>query len=647
MLAVSVPVTDMTTQIKSLTRRGLFATVLLLSLGFAVRAQEQPFKIHYRLAMSHPSSHLFEVTIEIQLAAGTKVDTVDLQMAKWSPGRYAVFDFAKNVQEFAANDLDCRRHGETGSAVDCRFSPLRFARLDDQTWRVQIGAHPTMLVSYRVFANDLSGTFSQLDSRHANFNGGCVFMYLVNHKQDPVSLSIDAAKGWRIINGRMESREQTQFQFPNWDIMIDTPTEVAADWTEDDFQVDGKTYRVIVHSMGSEGRKRPALVRDIEKIVRAETAMWGPPEFDSYTFMIHFANDGHSGDGMEHLNSTQIIQPGALAGAGTYDETLDAVSHEFFHVWNVKRLRPIELGPWDFTRPANTRGLWIAEGITNYYGHLMLRRAGLWDDAKLLRTLAAQITEVENSPGSKLMSAEESSLVAPFIDDAPQSQQTNLPNTSISYYPKGEIVGLVLDLLIREKTGGKASLDEVLRRMYEEFYLKSSNATYYLRGRGYRSEDFEKMVSEVTGADMSDFFKRYVRGVESPPYEEAFAQLGMRFGRQPRTPVALGISGDESETVNFKIASVRPDSPAADAGLDVGDIIMTFGGTRLTPDNFLKTLARYKPGDRVQVTLRRNGQPRTAAITLAPPQIFDYQIEENQNASAQSRALRAAWLNGK
>ncbi len=472
-------------------------------------------------------------------------------------------------------------------------------------------------------------------------------MYVVNHKQHPVGLSINPPKGWRVVNGRTEKKDQTEFQFANWDIMTDTPTEISPDWTDDQFTVDGKTYHVVVHSMGNEGGKRAALVRDIEKIVRAETAMWGPPEFDSYTFLIHFANDGHSGDGMEHLTSTQIILPGSLSDADTYQEALDSVSHEFFHVWNVKRLRPIELGPWDFTRPANTRGLWIAEGITNYYGHLMQRRAGLWTDAKLFSELANQITEVENSPGSKLMSAEESSLVASFIDDAPHSQQTNLANTSISYYPKGETIGIVLDLLLRGKTKGRGSLDEVMRRMYEEFYVKSPSASYYLRGRGYRGEDFERMVSEVAGADMSDFFKRHVRGVEAPPYEEAFAQVGLRFIRQPRTPVTLGLSGDENEKVNFKIASLRPGSPASDAGLQVGDVIVTFGGTRLTVSNFLKTLARYKPGDRVQLTVTRIGRPVTHTVVLGAPQLFDYRLEVDPNAPADAQDLRLAWLNGK
>ena len=622
--------------------RLVLLSLLLAILSFVVAAQEQPLRINYRLAMSHPSSHLFEVTIEVELPQNDQPGSLDFQMAKWSPGRYAVFDFAKNVQEFRARGGICPRVNMT-----CTLPDFPVTRVDDQTWRVPMMSTHSATISYKVYGNDLSGTFSQLDARHANYNGGSIFMYVVNHKPDPVRLEIDAPKNWRIVNGRMDKPGQREWQFPNWDVMIDTPTEIAPDWTEDVFQVEGKTYHVIVHSFGNEGGKRPALVRDIEKIVRAEVAMWGPPEFDEYTFLLHFTDDGKSGDGMEHLTSTQIIESGALAEAETYQGALDSVSHEFFHVWNVKRLRPIELGPWDFTRPANTRGLWIAEGITNYYGHLMLRRSGIWNDKQLYETLAKQITEVDNAPGSRLMSAEESSLSGPFIDDAPHSQETNLDNTSISYYPKGEILGVVLDLLMRGRTHGKASLDEVMRRMYDEFYVKSPNATYYLRGRGYRNEDFERMTSEAAGMDMGDFFKRYVRDVETPPYEEAFAQVGLRFVREPRSPVTVGITADESEKTNFKIAAVRLNSPAADAGLQEDDVITSFGGTRLNPANLLKTVGRYKPGDRVAVVISRGGKIMRMNLTVGQPLLFNYRIEEMANASVEARALRRAWLSGK
>ncbi len=628
--------------LKHIIPRSAVVGSLLLTVFISAAAQESPLKLNYRLAMTHPSSHLFEVTIEVEIPGDQKPESLDFQMAKWSPGRYAVFDFAKNVQEFEARGGICPHVN-----MPCTLPDFPVTKVDDQTWRVSMMNTHSATITYRVFANNLSGTFSQLDTRHANYNGGSIFMYVVNHKPDPVRLEIDAPQGWRIVNGRTDKAGQRVWQFPNWDVMIDTPTEIAPDWTDDTFQIDGKTYHVVVHSLGNEGGKRPSLVRDIEKIVRAETGMWGPPEFDSYTFLIHFANDGKSGDGMEHLTSTQIIESGMLADAETYQSALDTAAHEFFHVWNVKRLRPIELGPWDFTRPANTRGLWIAEGITNYYGHLMSRRAGIWDDRHLFDTLAGQIDDVDNSPGSRLMSAEQSSLAAPFIDDAPHAQETNLENTSVSYYPKGEIIGVVLDLLIRGRTHGKASLDEVMRRMYDEFYLKSPNATYYLRGRGYRNEDFARVTSEVAGADMSDFFKRYVKGVETPPYEEAFAQVGLRFVREPRSPVSVGIGADDSEKTYFKLASVRPNSPAADAGLQEGDVITSFGGTRLNPANLQKTVGRYKPGDQVPITLTRDGKVVHVTLAMGQPLLFNFKIEELPNASREAKALRAAWLSGK
>src|SRR2546423_3913039 len=355
-------------RIKFLFARISSIALLLFSISVVCLAQEQPLHIKYWLGMSRPYSHLFEVAIEVQLPSDPKMQSLDFQMPKWSPGRYAVFDFAKNVQEVKAREA-------CPTGLDCTMPESNVTRMDEQTWRVDIAkdrhAGISLMFSYKIFGNDLSGTFSQLDSRHANFNGGCVFMYVVKHKQDSVALSINAPKGWRVVNGRTEKKDQTEFQFPNWDIMTDTPTEISADWTDDSFTIDGKTYHVVVHSLGSEGGKRQELVRDLEKIVRTETAMWGAPEFDSYTFLIHFANDGHSSDGMEHLTSTQVILPGALGDPGMLEATIDGIAHEFFHVWNVKRLRPIELGPWDFTRPANTRGLWIAEGITHDYGHLM------------------------------------------------------------------------------------------------------------------------------------------------------------------------------------------------------------------------------------------------------------------------------------
>ena len=616
------------------------SVILLVGLSGALAAQAQPLKsITYRLSMSRPTSHLFEVAIEVELPDELKDKAVEFQLAKWSPGRYAVFDFAKNVQEFYAAAGICPPPGR------CDMAMRPVTRVNDQTWSVAPLGSSSLTINYKVFANDLSGTFSQLDSRHANYNGGSIFMYVVDHKPDPVKLVIKAPAGWKIVNGRTEQPGQTEWQFPNWDILIDTPTEIAPDWTRDSFQVDGKKYHVIVHSFGPEGGKRNNLVRDIERIVRAQIAMWGPPEFEEYTFLIHFAADDRSGDGMEHLTSTQIIEPGALSEAGVYESALGTVAHEFFHVWNVKRLRPLELGPWDFTRPANTRGLWVAEGFTNYYGHLMMRRSGVWNDAQFLNRQAQTIDRVENAPGSRLMSAEESSLSAPFIDDAPHAQLTNLANTSISYYPKGELIGMVLDLIVRGRTKGKSSLDDVMRSMYEEFYLKSSNNSYYLRGRGYTTDDVQRIASQIAGADLADFFSKHVRLPEVLPYDEAFGYVGLKLTRnQMRHPNSAGITLDSDEEAGMRILNVRNNSPAEDAGLQVGDEIVDVAGRKVTQDSWFVTLARYKAGDSVPITVKRDRQMIKTKIVMGQPDRFEYKIELKPDATPEQKALRAAWL---
>ncbi len=622
--------------------RWLLAPLLWISLPVIVSAQQEPMRsITYRLSVSRPVSHLFEVAIEVQLPADSKTTSIDFQMPRWSPGRYAVFDFAKNVQEFQALGGICPQNAK------CQLPDSPVTRIDDQTWRVATINTHNLTIRYKVFGNDLSGTFSQLDARHANFNGGSIFMYIVDHKPDPVKLVIEPPTGWRIFNGRMERPDQREWQFANWDLLTDTPTEIAPDFTHDQFEVDGKMYHVIVHSFGDEGKKRAALVKDIEKIVRAEIAMWGPPEFDSYTFLIHFAADDVSSDGMEHLTSTQIIEPGALGEEGVYGSALETLSHEFFHVWNVKRLRPLALGPWDFTRPLITRELWIAEGFTNYYGNLMMRRAGLWDDTKFLRRESDTITGIETAPGSRLMSAEQSSLVAPFIDNAPHSQKTNLGNTAISYYPKGELIGLVLDLMIRGKTNGKSSLDDVMRRMYDEYYLKSPNASYYLRGRGYTMEDLQRVAFEVAGYDFSDFFKRYVRDTEVLPYSEAFGYAGLSLTRTvARQPHDAGIALEWGDSKNPVIGRVRNSSPAEEAGLQQGDEILSLGGKKVSNENWLVSLARYKEGDRVAITVRRNRRNINPTIVIGPPDRFDYRIESHSNVNPEQIALRTAWLKG-
>jgi predicted metalloprotease with PDZ domain len=382
--------------------------------------------------------------------------------------------------------------------------------------------------------------------------------------------------------------------------------------------------------------------------VRSEVRMWGPPEFDSYTFLFHFAADDRSSDGMEHLTSTHIIEPGILADRNAYYGAISTAAHEFFHAWNVKRLRPMELGPWDWTKPAATRGLWIGEGFTQYYGIAMYHRAGFEDNAGFLRSLSDTIETIETSPASKLMSAEASSMAAPFIDIALHRQRTNLENTSLSYYLKGELIALNLDLLIRGWTRGQRSLDDVMRRAYDEFYVKGPHASYYLKGRGYSIEDFARVVSDVAGRDMTDWFGRYVRGVDPLPYDEAFSAVGLRLLKSPASqPYTGGIVIDRDERQSLRLGVVRSDSPAERAGLQLGDTLLSIGGTNVSRENWMFVLNRYKQGDRIPVTIRRLRRTMELSIELGAPELFDYRIEELPNATAQMKMLRNAWLDAK
>jgi len=276
----------------------------------------------------------------------------------------------------------------------------------------------------------------------------------------------------------------------------------------------------------------------------------------------------------------------------------------------------------------------------------MMKRAGIWDESRFLRQESETIHNIENSPGSRLIGAEESSLMAPFIDRAQHVQRTNLANTSLNYYPKGELLGLVLDLLIRGRTDGKKSLDDVMRRMYDEFYLNSPNATYYLRGRGYRSAEFQRVVSEVAGIDFSDFFARHVQSVEIPPYDEALSYVGLHLVQQRESEHYSGITVNVGTPGSAIIGNVINGSAAEDAGLQPGDEILTIDGKKVMNKDWLSTLNRFKQGDRAPISFKRDRRTLRTTLVLGAMDRFEYRIEETKDATVGQKALRAAWLKG-
>ena len=465
--------------------------------------------------MPDPGSHLFAITLTLR-EVGAK--PVNLQMPVWSPGRYGRMDFAKNVQDFTVTAPNGR--------------PVLWDRINGSLWRITPGVNHSFTVSYRVFANaPMSGTFSHLDSAHANWNGASLFLYVEGRKQDAVSLDVTPPEGWSIMNGDVKSAGQRHFDFPNYDLLIDTPTEVApaGAFTMDSFVVDNLKYRVMVHHNGpTPPGTRERFIKNVESIVRYENSVFGPPPLQQYTFLFNIGFPG--GDGMEHLYSTQIQRSGVWTDTAALLPGISSAAHEYFHVWNVKRVRPLALGPFDYTREQYQPSLWVAEGWTQYYGQVALRRAGIQDTATFYSRMAGLINDNLTDPGRKYTSARTASLLAPFWDGAPQAQPTNFRETFFDYYTHGAGIALYLDLFIRHQTNNAKSLDDAFNDLKARSWAAKS-ASYYLQGRGYIEDDVERAVSTAAGVEMFDWFQRHVGGTEDMDYDTALGWAGLKLVR--------------------------------------------------------------------------------------------------------------------
>jgi predicted metalloprotease with PDZ domain len=602
--------------------------ILLAAVGLSDPVQGSgPLKLAYHLRLARPSTHLVEVEI---LAQQVTDPWLDLVMPAWSPGRYAIYDFAKNVQEFQAQ-------GGEGQ-------PLAWSNRDKQTWRVETGAAGGALqVRYKVFAGDLNGTFSQFDTSHANLNGASIYMYVAGHKEDPLSLSVDAPDGWKIFSGYSLSTEERRFSVRSYDILADTPMEVSRECSLARFREAGKTFRIVAHSYAQSSGEVAKLKEAVEKLVRSEMVMMPSPDFEHYTFLFHFAPDIAQGDGMEHLNSTQIIMRGNPT-APVVEEAIEVAALEFFHLWNVKRLRPAALGPFDYTREDYTPSLWFAEGVTNYYAHVHMLRSGLWSPQQFLRRLENEIQQLESEPGRKLMSAESSSFHAWFYDRAPQMQETNFANTTLSYYNKGALLGMLLDLEIRARSRGEKSLDDVMRKLYNTFY-ESPATTPYGPGRGYEEHDLLDAVNAESGSDFSGFLERYIRGTDPLPYAEALAGAGMELhtGVAPGSAPSLGVLV-QPEDRGLRITAVLPGQAADRGGLARDDLLLAVDEQSLATESLPNRLRIYSPGTEVPITLERHGRRERISVRLDPPATNQYLIEESPHASPEQVRVRQGWL---
>jgi predicted metalloprotease with PDZ domain len=602
----------------------LLATLSILMVGFSAQAQDGGTKISYTVSMSKPWTHLLEVDMLLQSRAGEQ--NVDLIMPVWTPGSYLIREFERHVQEFNAISINGRR--------------LSWIKTNKNTWRVNTNGAVTWKAKYLVYANELSVRTNELNSDHAFWNNAALLMYLDGSLTQPVKIHVNPAPGWKVATGLPPvPGENNTFQAENFDILYDSPFEVS-DFKQIDFTVRGVPHRIVIDG---EGNYDPALMRaEVRKIVETEVALFGEIPYHDYTFILHLRQTG--GGGLEHLNSTALgFRRFGFRDATGYRRFGALVAHEFFHLWNVKRIRPDALGPFDYTKENYTKLLWVAEGITEYYGQLMLRRAGFISDEAYLAHIASQIQDFQDTPGRAVMSAEDASFNSWIKEYRPDE---NSINSQFSYYDKGELLGMLLDLEIRRRSNNAKSLDDVMRSLYNDFFK---------RNRNYTPADFQKVCETAAGSSLDDFFAHYVRGTDELPYNQILSAAGLRV-EQAGIPIEeVNHTGDiilssylgaelEDSGDFVSVKNVRAGSPAYEQGLNAKDLIIAIDGARGDTKRLLALLQARHPGDVVRFTIFRNDDVRNIDIRLGGRLLADYQIVQLPNRSEQQKRIYDSWM---
>jgi len=559
--------------------------------------------------------------------------TLELRMSRSSPGRYSLHDFAKNVYDVHVFARDNRE--------------LEATRPDPYGWNVT-GHGGKVTVKYKVFGDRIDGTYLAIDDTHAHINMPAAFMWARGLEDRPISVLLDQPAGahWTVATQLHANGSLTA---PNLQYFMDSPIEFGP-ISMREFTTNGRRFRFAMHHSGTND-ELDALVKDVQKIVEQEGAIFGEyPEYEPghYTFLADYLPHA-SGDGMEHRNSTVIS--GNLSIAGGRDSILDTVAHEFFHCWNVERIRPRGLEPFDFDRANISGELWLAEGFTQYYGPLALQRAGLVDVASTAATLTG-LVEAVSSPGHLVRSAEEMSRMAAFIDGGRAIDKTNWSIANISYYPFGGAIALALDLTLRDRSDGRLSLDDFMRAMWRT-YGKPGGARPGYVDRPYTIADAEETLASVSGdrAFARDFFARYIQGHDVADYARLLARAGFVVRKRNPGGAWLGDlrlnAGNGARVANL----IAPTWPAYRSGLDQDDQLHQLDGRPINAESDLSAVLRqHKPGDSVAMTFTgRTGKPTTSTVVLAEDPHIEIVPAESAGGSLTEaqKAFRRAWLGAK
>jgi len=573
--------------------------------------------IRYTLSFPAPHTHYVEVRADVPTSGQ---DEIELMMATWTPGSYLIREYERHVENVAAA-------GPSGQL-------LRVTKTAKNRWAVTTGGAATVAVTYRVYGREMSVRTNWIEADFALINGAPTFLTLADSqpRQHEIALTLPSSWSRSVTSLPLLAGTANRYCAATYDVLVDSPI-LAGSPAVYDFGIAGKVHRLV--NEGEAGVFEGArAARDLESIVREHHRFWGVVPYDKY-ICINLITE--AGGGLEHASSAVLMTSRwATRTRKAYLGWLELASHELFHVWNGKRLRPIELGPFDYEREATTRGLWVVEGITEYYGHLLLHRAGLSTRDEFLGSLSEKIEALQTTPGRAVQSVASASFDAWIKLYRPDE---NLPNVSISYYVKGAVVALLLDLEIRRVTGNRHGLDDVMRAAFNRF----------AGARGFTDEEFRALAGEIAGTSLAEFFSSALDGTGELDYTNAFESIGLRFktaepasGRTPgRATLGVATKMDGNRLV---VSQVRRGTVAHEAGVNVDDEIIAIDDFRVRPDQLDARMEQYTPGERVSLLVARRDRLVRLDLTLGREPLTAWQLEIDPAATSAQRALLDSWL---
>ncbi len=544
---------------------------------FLLPLLSRAMELTYHLSMPQPNSHYFSVKIDVK---GNTANTQEFKLPVWTPGSYLVREFSKNLNQV--------------KAIDATNKELVVTKKSKNAWEIQCAGQENFTVYYEVYAFELSVRTPFLDNTHGFVAGAGVFMYTEATKNQRGFLKVYPHASFKKVSTALPSADFKaelgcfNFVFEDYDQLVDCPIEIG-NQVEFDFMAAGLRHRVVMY--GEANYNVAQLQQDMAKVVQAATDVFGSNPNKDYLFIVHNVSDGQGG--LEHKNSCVLsVSRWSYAGSN-YTGFINLVAHEYFHLWNVKRIRPIELGPFNYDQECYTSLLWVMEGITSYYDELLLKRAGFYTKEEFLNKLQSQINYVEGTPGSRVQPVAHASFDAWIKAYRPNE---NSSNTTMTYYSRGAVLGAVLDAYLIQKSNKKRSLDGFMQLLYTKYALELK--------RGFTEVEFELELSNYCGEDMHAFFTNYVNGTQIIPYQKYFEPMGLMIKDQTSSQASIGAVFEGEEIV--KVKSVRRGSAAEEAGLSVGDEILVCDGYRVYKSMLEGMLNSLSPGESMMLTVARD-----------------------------------------